>query len=156
MGYIGEEPVCGTRGDGQKAVVRVIARPTSALVIACLLLAAGCGTTDREADVTAVADRFHAALEARDGAAACAQLSAETTATLERQEQRSCAEAVVELDLPAGARASRAEVYVTSALAELAADGAVFLDETSEGWRISAAGCEPTAGDRPYDCELEN
>jgi hypothetical protein len=150
-------PVWGTRGDGQEAAVRVVARPTSAFVVACLLLlAAGCGTADREADVTAVADRFHAALEARDGAAACAQLSSETTATLERQEQRPCAEAVVELDLPAGARASRAEVYVTSALAELAGEGAVFLDETVDGWRISAAGCEPTAGDQPYDCELEN
>jgi hypothetical protein len=134
--------------------VRGPARPRLGVAIACLLLAAGCGTADREEDVTAVADRFHRALEARDGRAACAQLSSATAAELERQEGLPCADAILELGLPAGARASGADVYVTSAYADLDAAGAVFLDEGPGGWRVSAAGCERRGDDRPYDCEL--
>ena len=136
--------------------MRAPARPTSAVALACLLLGAGCGTADREADIAAVVDRFHAALEERDGAAACAQLNAQTAATLERQEQRPCEEAILELELPAGARASGAEVYVTSGYAELGEAGTAFLDKGPEGWRISAAGCTLRTGDQPYDCELED
>jgi hypothetical protein len=135
--------------------VRTRARPTSAVAIACLLLGAGCGTADREADVAAVVDRFHAALEERDGAAACARLNTQTAAALERQEKRPCEEAILGLELPARARASAAEVYVTSGYAELGEAGVAFLDEGPEGWRISAAGCTSRTGDRPYECELE-
>jgi hypothetical protein len=136
--------------------VRALARPTSAVAIACLLWAVGCGAADREADVETVVDRFHAALEERDGAAACARLNEQTAATLERQEQRPCEVAILELELPAGARASDAEVYVTSGYAELGEAGAAFLDEGPEGWRISAAGCTSRTGDQPYECELED
>jgi hypothetical protein len=31
----------------------------------------------------------------------------------------------------------------------------LFLDQTSTGWKISAAGCRLTSPDEPYDCELE-
>jgi hypothetical protein len=123
--------------------------------MACLLFGPGCGTGDREADVVAVSDRSHAALEEGDGAAACARLNEQAAATLERQEQRPCEAVILELDLPAGARASNAEVYVTSGYAELDGAGAVFLDEGPEGWRISAAGCTSRTGDQPYECELE-
>jgi hypothetical protein len=131
------------------------ARPTTAIAVAVVLLAGGCGTADREADVTAVSDRFHAALEEGDGAAACAELNTETAKKLERQEKRPCAEAIFELELPAGARADGADVYMTSAYANLAAAGAAFLDEGPDGWRISAAGCVPSGAGQPYDCELE-
>jgi hypothetical protein len=136
--------------------VRARARPTSAVTLACLLVGAGCGTADREADIAAVVDGFHAALEERDGAAACARLNAQTAAALERQEKRPCEEAILELELPAGARAAGAEVYVTSGYAELGEAGAAFLDEGPEGWRISAAGCTSRTGDQPYECELED
>ena len=148
-------PVWGTRGGGQEAGVGAPARQAAVIAIASLLLAGGCGTADREADVTEVSDRFHAALEAGDGAAACARLSSETAATLERSEGAPCEQAILELDLPAGARAAAAEVYVTSAYADLAEAGAAFLDEGPGGWRISAAGCVPSDGDQPHDCELE-
>ena len=136
--------------------MRTSARPTSAVALACLLFGVGCGTADREADVAAVTDAFHAALEAQEGPAACALLNAQTAAALERQERRPCEDAILELDLPAGARASGAEVYVTSGYAELGASGAAFLDEGPEGWRISAGGCTPRAEGRPYECELED
>jgi hypothetical protein len=119
-----------------------------------MLFAAGCGTGEKESDVIAVSDEFHAALEERDGARACARLSEETLETLEQEEMSPCPEAILELDLPAGARASSADFYVTSAYAELPGSDTVFLDEGPEGWRISAAGCTPSEPERPFDCEL--
>jgi hypothetical protein len=131
------------------------ARLTTVVAIAGVLLTGACGTADREADVTAVSDRFHAALEEGDGGAACAELNSETAKKLERQEKRPCEDAILELELPAGARADGVDVYMTSAYATLAGAGAAFLDEGAEGWKISAAGCVPSGADQPYDCELE-
>jgi hypothetical protein len=74
----------------------------------------------READAAVVAERFHAALEQGDGAAACAELSEVTVRTLEQQEEAPCEEAVLELELPRGGAAAEAEVYVTSASVALA------------------------------------
>jgi hypothetical protein len=135
--------------------VRARARPTTVIALAVLVLAAGCGTADREADVAAVTDRFHAALEADDGGAACAELGGETIKKLEQQEKRPCEQAILELDLPSGVRAASADVYITSAYADLGEAGADFLDEGPNGWKISAAGCMPSEPDQPYDCELE-
>lgn len=131
----------------------VLARSTC-VALAAGLLAVGCGTADREAALIAVSDSFHAALEARDGAAACAEMSREAIHTLELQEKRACPEAVLELDLPAGARASAAEVYVLSGYADLPGADVAFLDDGPAGWKVAAAGCTPSAPGQPYDCEL--
>jgi hypothetical protein len=124
---------------------------------ACVLAVAvaGCGTGERADDVAAVAERFHAALESGDGQAACDQLSEETASKLEQQEQKPCEEAILELELPKGGTVALTRVEMRSAFAGLAEGGADFLDEGPEGWRISAAGCEPTAPEQPYECELE-
>lgn len=119
------------------------------------LLFASCGTGDRERDAASVSDRFHAALEARDGAAACEYVSEETASKLEGSEGAPCEEAILDLDLPAGAANASAEVYVTSAIVDLADAGSAFLDLGEDGWKVSAAGCEPPAGDLPWECELE-
>ena len=126
--------------------------------LACLLTLAlvGCATADREDDAGAVAARFHAALEQGDGQAACDQLNEETASKLEKQEKKPCAEAILSLELPKGGTVADTRVYVTSAFTTLAEGGADFLDEGPNGWRVSAAGCEPTAPSQPYDCELEN
>jgi hypothetical protein len=124
----------------------------------------GCGASDRAADAAAVAERFHAALEQGDGAAACAELSEVTASKLEQQEETPCDEAVLELELPRGGTAAETDVYVTSASVTLAGgatsfldDGATtFLDEGARGWKVSAAGCTPTSPDLPYDCVLED
>jgi hypothetical protein len=42
-----------------------------------------------------------------------------------------------------------------SAQAKLRGGEAVFLDQTDQGWKISAAGCKPQPG-KPYQCELES
>jgi hypothetical protein len=130
-------------------------RPAVVLVLA--VLATGCGRSgDREA-VRAVTEHFLAAVEADDGEAACADLSTDTRKELESQEQRDCRDAVGELQLEPGAT-DRVEVYVTNAKVDLASGQSVFLSRTREGWRLSAVGCEPEAGEpaeRPFDCELE-
>jgi hypothetical protein len=127
------------------------------VLLACLLAiaAAGCATAEREDDVAAVTARFHAALEADDGRAACAELSAETASKLERDEKKPCEEAILGLDLPKGGTVAVRRVEVRSGYTRLAEGGSDFLDEGPDGWKISAAGCEPTAPERPYECELE-
>jgi hypothetical protein len=132
--------------------------PAKPILCACLLAlgVAGCGTADRERDAAAVAERFHAALEAGDGQAACAELSPETASKLEQQEKKPCEEAILSLELPEGGSIAEARVYVTSALAHRAEGDTDFLDRGPHGWTISAAGCEPSAPEQPYDCELED
>jgi hypothetical protein len=117
---------------------------------------AGCGTADREHDAAAVAERFHTALAEGDGRAACEELNPETASKLEQQEKKPCEEAVVTLELPKGASVADTRVYETSAFAQLAEGGADFLDESSDGWWVSAAGCDPAEPSQPYDCELED
>ena len=132
-------------------------RPAAASLVCLLaLVLAGCGTANREDDATAVAQRFHAALESGDGQAACDELNEETAAKLEQQEKKPCQAAILSLDLPKDGSVANTRVYVTSAFATLTEGGSDFLDEGPDGWRVSAAGCEPTAPSQPYDCELEN
>jgi hypothetical protein len=128
------------------------------LLLACLLAPAlaGCGTAGREADAAAVAEHFHAAVESGDGKAACKELSESTASKLEQQEKKPCEQAIMSLGLPKGATVTSAGVYVTSAFAQLSEGGTDFLDEGPQGWKVSAAGCEPSAPSQPYDCPLEN
>jgi hypothetical protein len=130
-----------------------------AAVFACLVLAsalAACGTADRERDVAAVTERFHAALEAGVGRAACAELSEETVSKLEQQERKPCSEAVLALKLAKGGTVGATGVYVLSAYADLDQGGTDFLSRGPEGWTISAAGCRPKGAGRPYECKLES
>jgi hypothetical protein len=125
----------------------------TALAIACVV-GVGCGA-DEERDARVVAERFYEALDRGDGSAACGELSATTADAVERQEQASCEEAILRLDLPRGAVAAEARVYLRSASVDLAGGGVTFLEEGPAGWTVSAAGCTPSAPSRPYDCQLE-
>ncbi len=122
------------------------------LALACLW--AGCG--DRSNDAAAVVERFQTALDGNDGAGACAELSKPTASALEQQEGHPCVEAILDLHLASGREVAKASVYVTSASVSLVDGNTLFLDEASDGWQISAAGCRPSARDRPFDCELED
>jgi hypothetical protein len=115
----------------------------------------GCAGDASERDVSRVVERFQSALAARDGVAACAQLSGPTKSTLARDEKEPCSRAVLALDLPGGGTVTRSDVYLTSGYAEVGG-GAAFLDESPHGWRISAAGCTRTEPGMPFDCELEH
>ena len=102
----------------------------------------------------ATVERFSAAIEARDGAAACAELTEDTRSKLESQEQKPCEEAILTLEL-SGGEVADTEVVDTSASVELLEGDRAYLDSTPSGWRISAAGCDPRPG-QPDDCELES
>lgn len=129
-----------------------IAFPLLAAFLVCM--SAGCGSSGRASDAAVAAERFHAAIGERDGAAACSELREETATKLEQQEEKPCEEAVLSLDLTARARVAETSVYVTTASVALEEGGTLFLDEAADGWEVSAAGCRPTAPDLPYDCEL--
>jgi hypothetical protein len=116
----------------------------------------GCGSTERPDDVEAVAERFAAALEREDGAAACAEVRDTTANTLEQQQREPCDEAILGLELPTGGAAAETSVYVTNASVLLAEGSTTFLDEGSDGWKVTAAGCRPRTPELPYDCELED
>jgi hypothetical protein len=133
-----------------------LTRP-AAIALTALVAAAltACGTGERERDAAEVVAQFHAALERGDGAAACEELSEDTSSELESLQKRPCEEAILTLELPKGGRPVAPRVYVTSAVVDLAEGGTDFLDESSQGWTISAAGCQPTAPGAPYDCELK-
>jgi hypothetical protein len=124
------------------------------VALGCVALA-GCGATERAPDASATAEAFHAAIQQRQGVAACALLAQETRSTLEEEESRPCGEAILTLGLPEGGVAAGASVYVTSASVSLPNGGKTFLDEFDDGWRVSAAGCVPAGPDLPYECTLE-
>lgn len=126
-------------------------------VLALLVGLAGCGREGARADARAVAERFFAAVESGDGDTACEQLSPDTRAELESQEQADCREAITKLQLEGGT-VSSLDVFVMNAVVELSSGETAYLDDGAEGWRLSAIGCKPQEKpvDRPADCELES
>jgi hypothetical protein len=129
---------------------------TVIVLLGCVI--GGCGGGTDVAGVRAVSERFAAAVEAQDGDRACAQLSPQTRAQLEKQEQRQCREAITGVRLEAGS-VTRVQVYVLNAMVELSNGEAEFLEQGKEGWRLSAVGCTPQKGkprDLPYDCQVED
>ena len=130
--------------------------PAAIVLLAIGFASAGCGGGADAAGVRAVAERFGAAVE--DGERACAQLSPQTRAQLEKQEQRQCREAITGVRLEPGT-VTRVQVYVLNAIVELSNGEAEFLEQGKEGWRLSAVGCTPQKGkprDHPYDCQAED
>ena len=124
----------------------------AALASAAML---GCGAAERDSDVAEASDRFHAALEAEEAQSACDLLAPETQSKLEQQEKTPCEKAILGLELPAGATTASTSVHMTTAEAALDVGGNTFLDEFDDGWRVSAAGCEASGPNLPYECELE-
>jgi hypothetical protein len=128
--------------------------------VACLASVAtlaACGQSDDRRQVRKVTDRFYAALARHDGARACAQISEATAKEVASQEQKPCRDAILELEL-GGGRATRVQVYVTSAKVDLSSGQSVFLGRTASGWRLDALACKPEEGkpsDRPFECELK-
>lgn len=130
-------------------------RQRALLIIGVGLALTGCGATDSDG-ATDAAERLYGAYAEQDGAAACATLSDDTREQLVKDEQLPCAEAVLELKL-SGTRATAAEAYLTEAKVETDGGDSVFVEETGDGWLVTAAGCRPAPGrESPYDCELES
>jgi hypothetical protein len=116
---------------------------------AALLALGGCAST-QEDDVSDVAAEFADPAGAPE--VRCDLLVPATRETLESDESASCADVIGDLPLGGGVVES-VEVWGGNAQVRLTGD-TVFLTETSAGWRVAAAGCQPR-GEAPYDCEVE-
>ena len=131
-------------------------RPWPAALVAATLLTAGCGQADDRDTVRTTTERFLAAYDADDGAAACVTLSRDTRIELEREESSPCPEAIGSVELDGGA-VTTVDVELTNAKVDLASGESVFFSRQRAGWRITALGCRP--GERPteipFECELE-
>jgi hypothetical protein len=128
-------------------------RTVLALALLALALCA-CGRSGDRQTVRDVAVQFYAAVDRHDGARACALLSTDTRKALEEQESEACDKAVEHLDL-AGGPVGSVSLYSTEAAVELRGGDTVFLQDTTQGWRIAAAGCRPSGHEEPADCDLE-
>ncbi|MGW4468768.1 hypothetical protein ACWENQ_03740 [Nonomuraea sp. NPDC004354] len=126
----------------------------SAVVVLALLVplaVAGCAADTGAPARTA--ERFVAAVTARQGEAACALLAARAAQKLPDKGQ-TCAQALVELGLREGPVVS-AVVWGDEAQVRTTGD-TIFLHRFGGGWRVRAAGCTPRGDDLPYDCEVES
>jgi hypothetical protein len=108
-----------------------------------------CGST-QEPQVRAAAADFSSAVAAGNGAAVCAELTAEARRRVESF-GRNCAATVAQLPAPGQVRA--VEVWGDSAQVRFDAD-VVFLALFEDRWLVRAAGCRPRPG-VPYDCMVE-
>ena len=129
-------------------------RRVGLLPLIALPALAGCGRSGDHAAARSVAEGFYSAVSRHDGAGACARLSTDARAALEQQASATCARAVLQLNL-SGRRAHIVRVYSTNAAVELLHGDTVFLQDTRQGWRISAAGCRPQGRGEPADCEVQ-
>lgn len=122
--------------------------------LVALLALTGCGTAGDESAARSSVGRFEASIAAKDGAAACHELSQATSSSLESSEKKPCEQAILSAGLKPARTVTDASVWVTGAQVKLDGD-TLFLDKVSTGWKISAAGCKPMSSDEPYDCELK-
>jgi hypothetical protein len=118
------------------------------LMLLGVMIVAGCGTAEREASATEVANQFLLALGHPDQA--CQLLAPEALSALEQGGER-CADALAALDLPAD-QPRDAEVWSMRALVRTNSD-TLFLVEEDTGWKVTSAGCVP-AVDVTYECAL--
>jgi hypothetical protein len=123
-------------------------------LLLALLALTGCGTGADESAARRSVARFEQAIGAKDGAAACHELSQSASSSLETSEKKPCEQAVLAVGLKPARTVHDASVWVTGAQVKLDGD-TVFLDETASGWKVSAAGCKLMSPDEPYDCQLE-
>lgn len=119
--------------------------------VGVLALATACGAAPGTDAVTRTADDWLAAARAKDAMALCRLLTpaaAESAVTGDE----TCAQAIGDLDLPAGGPVGQIQVWSDRAQVRAGTD-TLFLTEVAGGWRVSAAGCTARGG-RPYDCEV--
>jgi len=141
-------------GGPTRSVLRSLTGPV--LLAVAVLISAGCGASRSEQrDADATVERFYAGVQGNDGNAACQQLAPKTQQELEKSAGSTCARAIGDEDLPQPGETvvTRTEVYGQEAMVVMKGD-TVFLARFPEGWKITAAGCEPQPG-QPYDCQLQ-
>jgi hypothetical protein len=100
-----------------------------------------------------VAESFEQ-LTSTDAAQACDLLAPGTRIEVEKAADKACADALGDEDLPDASAVDDVEVYGHDAIVRFGND-TVFLARFPEGWRVTAAGCQPGPSDqKPYDCNV--
>jgi hypothetical protein len=116
------------------------------------VLLAGCGRPGGASGVEQVAQRFVTAVQAHNGTAACALLTATARDSVSGMTDASCPDQIVNVD-ESGAQVRGVQIWGDAAQVRIGSD-VLFLRHISAGWRISAAGCKPEPP-RPYNCDVE-
>jgi hypothetical protein len=130
-----------------------VGRPgAAAAVAAAVALAGGCASDDGP-QVLDAARGFYEAHARGDGAAACALLAPGTVEEVEQSAGASCAEAVLDEDVPDVAGVPNVEVFGNEAQVRFDDDTA-FLAAFPDGWKVVAAACRARPG-RPYECRVK-
>ncbi|HUR75930.1 MAG TPA: hypothetical protein VMZ00_16730 [Sporichthya sp.] len=125
--------------------------PVALIVLAPTALG-GCTSTPGSASARAAAQSFYDALAAQDVRTACGRLAPQTLSKLEDSAGKPCTDALPEQKIEPG-RIQRIAVYGHSAFVQTESSAA-FLGRFPDGWRLTAAGCDPRRG-LPYDCAVE-
>ena len=116
--------------------------------LGCAVLAlAGCGSASRS-DVTKAAAAFEN--PSGDPQTRCELLAPATLTSVEQSSP--CEQQIGHLPLQGGPVHS-VQVWGGDAQVKLGGD-TVFLTQTSSGWKVTAALCQPR-GDAPYDCQVD-
>jgi hypothetical protein len=132
-----------------------VSRPWCAAAAATVLALTGCGAVDQR-PATEAAQRFYAAVQQRDGEAACATLVPSTRSELEQSAGKPCPQAILEEDVPTPEQPAATEVFGTMAQVRYP-DETAFLARSDTGWLVLAVGCggRPEGPERPYDCQVK-
>jgi hypothetical protein len=117
------------------------------------LTCSACGGHGEDQGPRYAATAFERAVEADDGAGACALLAPETRSELEQSAGSSCAQAIVQEDLPEAGAVDESSAFGTMAQVRFTSD-TLFLSEFPGGWKVLAAGCAPVPR-APYDCSIQ-
>lgn len=145
---------CAFGRSGARPSARI--RRAGPWLVALALLAAvsACSSLAPDADAAAhVAQDFHRALTDGNGAAACELLAPQTVETVERDSGGSCADAILDQDVPDGGPVVGRQAF--GQLAQIVMTGdVVFLGAFGDRWRVTAAGCTSRVN-RPYHCSIE-
>ena len=122
----------------------------AAMAAAAALVLSGCG--DLSSDEVTKTARAFAAPDA-DPATRCSLLADKTRSALVDSAGKPCEQAIAGVPFGKGAVMS-VDVWGTEAQVKLA-DDTLFLTQTADGWRVSAAACQAQGSDEPYDCQVE-
>jgi hypothetical protein len=131
-------------------MIRALAGSAAVLVAAAVLT--GCSSTPERGAVSATAQRFVRAVEAKQGAAACARLTGSARQAASGATKTPCARAVLKVD-ERGDAVRRVQVWGDTAQVVIGSD-TVFLHRQRAGWAVRAAGCQRQANG-VYDCEVD-
>jgi hypothetical protein len=134
---------------GRLCVVRAL----PACLVALAVMVSGCGGPAGRA-ISGVAESFHRAVSAHNGAAACRLLAPSTAQEVAQVSDSRCAAGILTQELPPAGASVAVRRFGTQAQVRLRGD-TVFLAEFAQGWRVVAAGCVPRPP-RPYDCQVQN